>query len=363
MSSQPTLPEYINVAENERGTSLGMDFDSYRHLARVALAIIRQEDWTMGIYRRPEEGCGLDIFTEMICLSILVTVSKEVISIHLSNGFCFRECRLPSTSGEFRENLAQTPETGQRGDPRNMSFPSIQFWVASGTRWVRTFRSASFRQTFASMLCTPPAPRAKEDPRHLNFNLNQPYRLDGEGYLRGQSFRTSSADGGGGLGRGAIADELAEGEVSETLAAAMEVAREEMQAEVEVAKANLRVKAEQADEIKDSLREEQDAQIERGDYDQFDSIPEELSRTGQDDSTEDATASSPEAVDSVKVSAKRKPGLKAKKKSYVRRGNKFLSASRVELIEGEKLYWLRKRKFGQAEKYIPFGKVERKANV
>ena len=63
MSSLPTLPEYLNVAEGERGSSLGIDFESYRHLARVALAIIRQEPWTMGVYRH-SEGCGLDICRE-----------------------------------------------------------------------------------------------------------------------------------------------------------------------------------------------------------------------------------------------------------------------------------------------------------
>lgn len=101
MSSQPTLPEYINVAENERGTSLGIDFDSYRHLARVALAIIRQEDWTMGIYRRPEEGCGLDIFTEMICLSILVT-AKEVslFTCPMDSAFGSAVCLLQAENSE-----------------------------------------------------------------------------------------------------------------------------------------------------------------------------------------------------------------------------------------------------------------------
>ena len=73
-----------------------------------------------------------------------------------------------------------------------------------------------------------------------------------------------------------IADQLADGEVSETLASAMEAAREDMQAEVEQEKENFRVRAEQSDAIKDALREEQDAEVESGDFDRFDSIPEEL---------------------------------------------------------------------------------------
>ena len=107
--SLQTLPEYINVAENERGDSLGLDFESYRHLARVALAIIREEFWTMGIYRLPE-GCGLDIFAERNCLSILIERSENQLSLFvcpLDTPFAEAVCLLQTENCEesWRELL------------------------------------------------------------------------------------------------------------------------------------------------------------------------------------------------------------------------------------------------------------------
>ena len=154
-----------------------------------------------------------------------------------------------------------------------------------------------------------------------------------------------------------IADELAEGEVSETLASAIDAAREELQAEVEQEKANFRVRAEQTDAIEESVRQEQDEQAESGEVDQFDSVPDELTAVNSEQAED-----SPQRP-AAGASAKRKPVLKAKKNSYVRRGDTFVPASGLDLVEGEKLYWYRKRKFGQKEKFIVFGRVERKANV
>jgi hypothetical protein len=48
---------------------------------------------------------------------------------------------------------------------------------------------------------------------------------------------------------------------------------------------------------------------------------------------------------------------KPKKKSFVKRGDDFVLASKVELIAGETLFWVRKRSFGVPETFIPFGKV------
>jgi hypothetical protein len=43
------LPEYLSVGDDERGQSLGIDWDSYRCLASTALAIIGQNRPTMGL--------------------------------------------------------------------------------------------------------------------------------------------------------------------------------------------------------------------------------------------------------------------------------------------------------------------------
>ena len=360
--SVETLPEYLNVSEGEQGDSLGIDFETYRHLARTALAIIREEFWTMGIYRH-SEGCGLDIFAERICLTILVDVSENRLSLFvcpLDTPFAEALCLLQV--GELRRELAQTPETGQRGGPlMKLSVNTIlkgKFY-SMGEEIPESIIPANIRQ-----YALPAAsPSRKEDPRHLNFKLNQPYRLDGEGYLRGSPSAQAAQMEAEASEEEQIVDDLAEGEVSETLAAAMEVARQELQAEVEVAKMNLRVKAEQADAIKDALRQEQDEQVERGDFDQFDSIPEELSRTSQDDPQARFVALS--GGDRFRESRPRR-SAKAKAESQEasdlmsdERRRFLLAAGREDLIDGEELYRHRAKSFGVAEKYIAFAKVRK----
>ncbi len=54
-----------------------------------------------------------------------------------------------------------------------------------------------------------------------------------------------------------------------------------------------------------------------------------------------------------------KPATRQPKRvnSFVKRGDDFVLASKVDVIAGKPLYWLRKRSFGVPEKFIPFGKV------
>jgi hypothetical protein len=78
--SVETLPEYLSIGEQERGDSLGLDFDSYRHLACTALAIIKEERLTMGIYK-VEAGCALDIFGNRQCLTIEIDSAANEMSL------------------------------------------------------------------------------------------------------------------------------------------------------------------------------------------------------------------------------------------------------------------------------------------
>jgi hypothetical protein len=48
---------------------------------------------------------------------------------------------------------------------------------------------------------------------------------------------------------------------------------------------------------------------------------------------------------------------KPKVKSYVKRGDRFELASKVDLIAGEPLFWHRKRSFGVEENFIAYSRV------
>jgi hypothetical protein len=43
--------------------------------------------------------------------------------------------------------------------------------------------------------------------------------------------------------------------------------------------------------------------------------------------------------------------------SFVKRGDRFEPASKVDVIPGETLYWHRKRSMGVTEKFIAFAKA------
>jgi hypothetical protein len=203
-----------------------------------------------------------------------------------------------------------------------------------------------------------PASKSSRPERHLSFQLNHPYSVDADGYLRGNPAKQVAQMEAEVAEDEMIADEIAEAEVNETLASAIEEAREDHSADVERQKAEVSARAEQAEAAEEFVREQQEKEVKSGEFDQYDSVPDELTAVN----SEQAEDSPQRAARRGALDASRKPDLKAKKKSYVRRGSKFVPASAVELVEGEKLYWFRKRKFGQPEKFIVFGRVERKAN-
>jgi hypothetical protein len=80
MNALETLPVYLTPCPDEKGPGLGIDFESYKRLAKTSLAIIRDDRLTMGLYRL-QGGCALDIFGETNCLSILIDVSENEVSL------------------------------------------------------------------------------------------------------------------------------------------------------------------------------------------------------------------------------------------------------------------------------------------
>jgi hypothetical protein len=78
--SVETLPDYLAISEAERGESLGIDFATYRVLARTALKTIADREAMMGIYRLAEsKGCALDFWFVGAenCLTIVVNAAEN----------------------------------------------------------------------------------------------------------------------------------------------------------------------------------------------------------------------------------------------------------------------------------------------
>jgi hypothetical protein len=84
MSAVETLPEYLSLGKNETGTSLNISFECYRYLARTALAITKDMDRLMAVYRN-ERGCVLDIFLPGCCLSICIDSQAKALQLWTSD--------------------------------------------------------------------------------------------------------------------------------------------------------------------------------------------------------------------------------------------------------------------------------------
>ena len=82
ITDQP--PEYLQLTTAKRGHHLlGIDFETYRHLARTALAITTDlDDLFMGVYRL-EQGCALDLFASKDCLTIVIDAAQEQLALWL----------------------------------------------------------------------------------------------------------------------------------------------------------------------------------------------------------------------------------------------------------------------------------------
>jgi hypothetical protein len=63
MSAADLLPGYLDVSRTERGSSLGIDSETYRLLAATSLGVIEGTGSFMAVFAlRDGSGCGLDIF-------------------------------------------------------------------------------------------------------------------------------------------------------------------------------------------------------------------------------------------------------------------------------------------------------------
>ena len=131
----------------------------------------------------------------------------------------------------------------------------------------------------------------------------------------------------------ALEEEAADAPLDETVAAAIEEARERLGADVQKQIANARYAAEKADELNDAVRAEEDERTASGEFDILD-------------------------VDDRKPKPVRKP--KPLRKSFVKRDGRFVAASGADLRLGEKLYRHRPRSFGVSARYIAFATVRQK---
>jgi hypothetical protein len=210
-------------------------------------------------------------------------------------------------------------------------------WFSAGDPIEEEIVPANLRQYIAQ----PPTSQAESRGRHLNFELNRPYSVDAEGYLRGSPAQQAAQMEAEASEDEMIADQLAEAEVSETVAAAVEQSREDYRADVERQKLQASVKAKRQEAAEEFVREEQDAAVASGEYDQWDA---------------DARRDAPPRPPAVRT----KPKAKGKR-SFVRRNGGFVLASNAEVIEGEPLYRHRPKSFGFSEKYIVFAKVRKES--
>ena len=159
---------------------------------------------------------------------------------------------------------------------------------------------------FTQLLTSRIAKRTDKSPkrtgRYLNFELNGPFSVDGDGYLRGSPAEQAAQMEVPASEDEMIANEFAEAEVSPEVAAAIEEARADYQDDLELQKARAKAKARQREEAEEFVRQEQDAGVQSGEFDQWDA---------------DSRRDSPERP-AARASAK--PKLKVKgKRSFVRR--------------------------------------------
>jgi hypothetical protein len=87
MLESPPLPAYLHLdAMAQAETVVGLDFETYRHLGRTALLIIKGVPGTMmGIYRIGDSGCGLDIWFATHCLTILIDRQANILQLACSD--------------------------------------------------------------------------------------------------------------------------------------------------------------------------------------------------------------------------------------------------------------------------------------
>jgi hypothetical protein len=122
-----------------------------------------------------------------------------------------------------------------------------------------------------------PGRRAPPPTEHnLMFEANRPYSLDSEtGFMKPAPGRQAAEMEAIAFQDDLITEEAANREVSETEAAAMAQATEDYQADVQRQKTNAEYQAKQSEAAQEYVREQQDANVESGEFDQWDSRRED----------------------------------------------------------------------------------------
>ncbi len=155
---------------------------------------------------------------------------------------------------------------------------------------------------------------------NLRKNYNTPYYVNDDNEMTSPVVRREIAQ----MEIENEQQELDEQEANEppndAVAEAVAQAQEDYAANIERQKLSAKIAAERQDELDAVLQEEANAQAEAGEFDEYD-IPKPL---------------------------KRPPGQRL----FVKRNNKYVLASTADLIEGESLFYHRKRELGVAEKFI-----------
>jgi hypothetical protein len=155
------------------------------------------------------------------------------------------------------------------------------------------------------------------EPKKINLrrNYNQPYSVDADGFLRSPVRRQIAEMQAEAEEKDAIEEEIAEAPLNETVAAALEEARD---ADVHRQIANAKVAAEHMDQVEDAVRPEQDERTANGEFDVLE-----------------------------------KPKRQVSSKAFVKRYGRFVLAATVDLVPGESLFRFRPRSMGG------FGKIHR----
>ena len=138
-------------------------------------------------------------------------------------------------------------------------------WYSAGDPIEKSILPANLHKHIAK-----PHRETKTTERNLMLRYNQRYSVDDDGFLKPSFGEQAAQLEAVASEEEAIADELAEAEVSETVASAVEEAREDYRADVERQKVQASAKARQQEEADQFIRQEQDEQVESGEFDQWD---------------------------------------------------------------------------------------------
>ena len=155
----------------------------------------------------------------------------------------------------------------------------------------------------------------------LSRKYGQVYSVDDEGRIA-RPIRRQMAEMEAANSEQEYAEDIASEEPDQSVQDAIDEARERYSADVERQKLNAQVAAEHADEAKDAIREQHDADAKAGEFDEMDSDP------------------------------RPKPKPPPSRKLFVKRKGKYVPVATAYLVPGEKLFRFRKRSFGVPAKYI-----------